>query len=142
MLALEERGFISEVVRLVQGLDDHVQGLLEPIVALLSRDAKASELMRLITTAEPQLQSAMGETVHHSGLLCDTDRVVLEGEHDHAGAQAHPRGLARRGGGHEQAIWHQRVAGEVMFGEPAAPVAQCLHQPHLFEELLIACLAR
>jgi hypothetical protein len=53
VFALKERGVIGEVVRLIEGLDDHVQGLLERLMALLQRDAKADELMRLVAMTEP-----------------------------------------------------------------------------------------
>src|SRR5262249_6160686 len=68
--------------------------------------------------------------------------MMLKRQNYHPSAQAEALCLARRCGCHEQTIWHQRIAREVVFGKPTTPVAQLLQQPHLYQLLLIALLAR
>src|SRR5262249_55811136 len=82
------------------------------------------------------------QAVDHRRLLDHPDGVVLEREHHHAGAEADPARLAGGGGGHEQAIRNEGVAGEMMLGEPAGPVPELVHEPHPGELLLVARLAR
>src|SRR5262249_39434080 len=64
--------------------------------------------------------------------------MVLEREHHDPRAQADPPGLARRGRGHQERIRDEGIAGEVVLGEPAGPVAELVHEPDFGELLLVA----
>ena len=129
-------------MELGEGLADHAERLVEALLALLELHPEAQELVRLVAAAESELEPPAAQAVDHRRLLHDPDRVVLERKDDHAGAEADPPRLAGGRRGHQQAVRHQRVPREVMLGEPARPVAELVHEPHLGQLLLVALLAR
>ena len=129
-------------MELSQGLADHGERLVEALLALFELHAEAQELVRLVAAPEAELEPPAAQAVDHRRLLHDADRMVLERQDDHAGAQTDPARLAGGRRGHEEAVRHERVAGEVVLGEPAGPVPELVHEAHLGELLLVALLAR
>lgn len=139
--APEQGCAVVEAVQLPERLPDDPERLVEAVLALLEAHAEAEELVGLVAAPEPQLETASAQAIDHRRLLDDPDRVVLERQDDHAGAEPDAPGLAGRRRGHEQAVGHQRVAREVMLREPARPVPELVQEPHLGELVLVALLA-
>src|SRR6516162_4317822 len=68
-------------------LDDECESLLEALLGLLGRDAKACELVMPVTLADPELEPAIGHQVDGRGLLGEQHRVV-PWQHKDSGAEA------------------------------------------------------
>jgi len=102
--------------RLRQRLHDHVKGLLEDRAILGERAVEALELVLLVTGAEPDLQAATGEVIHHRDLLRDLERVVQR-QHDDGGAEADVRRTVRELRDQHQRVRQEAVTGEVVLGQ-------------------------
>src|SRR5262245_22058389 len=84
----------------------------------------------------------MRQAVHHRCLLGHANWVMLERQNHHPSPKAEAFCLACRCCCHQQTIRYQRIAREMVLGEPATPVAQLFQQPYLCQLLLVALLAR
>ena len=76
------------------GLDDHVDGFLEPLAAGVDVDADAVEFLLLVAGADAEVEAAVADHIQHGDFLGDEDGVV-QGQDDYGGADADVFGASR-----------------------------------------------
>ena len=119
VLAVEGETFLGP------GPGYYLHCFLEPFPALLHVDAYAVELLALIACADAEVEASPADDVEHGRLFSHQNRVV-QGQHDHSGADADPLGPGR----------YLAQKGEYP-GQEAVPGKPVLPQPYLVDSQLV-----
>ena len=75
------------------GFADDIDCLIEPFAALVDVHADAVELLALVAGADPQIEPPTTDVVNHGCFFGHQDGIV-QGQHDHGGADADALGPA------------------------------------------------
>ena len=118
----------------VEGRPQDGQTFLQAVPPLGQRYAETGELDGSVAETDPEAQAPRGQGVHREGVLGQADRM-LQGQDGEAGADAHPFGPHRQGGGQREGRRGVAVLGQVVLGYPHRADAQlAFGQGHLVDD--------